>query len=66
MEVAEIQPWLFRVEPLEGESLSHFLGRFRYCNELTPTGLGKAAGLGGAIVDNFLFTPLLSLSGVSK
>ncbi|KAB8319516.1 hypothetical protein SD81_011805 [Tolypothrix campylonemoides VB511288] len=49
MEVTEIQSWLFRVEPLEGESLSHFLGRFRRANDLTPTGLGKAAGLGGAI-----------------
>jgi hypothetical protein len=49
MEVAEIQPWLFQIEPLEGESLSHFLGRFRRANDLTPTGLGKAAGLGGAI-----------------
>jgi hypothetical protein len=38
MEVTEIQSWLFRVEPLGGESLSHFLGRFRRANELTPTG----------------------------
>jgi len=49
MEVTEIQSWLFQVEPLEGESLSHFLGRFRRANDLTPTGLGKAAGIGGAI-----------------
>ncbi len=49
MEVAEIQPWLFRVEPYEGESLSHFLGRFRRANDLTPTGLGKAVGFGGAM-----------------
>lgn len=38
-----------RVKPFEGESLSHFLGRFRRANDLTPSGLGKAAGLGGAI-----------------
>ena len=25
----EIQPWLFAIAPLPGESLSHFLGRFR-------------------------------------
>jgi hypothetical protein len=43
MEAIDIQPWLFRVEPLEGESLSHFLGRFRRANELTPTRLGKMA-----------------------
>ena len=49
IEAIDIQPWLFRVEPLEGESLSHFLGRFRRANELTPTRLGKMAGLGGAI-----------------
>ncbi|WP_331001391.1 hypothetical protein [Nostoc sp. WHI] len=49
MEVGEINPWLFQVEPYQGESLSHFLGRFRQVNDLTPTGLGKAAGLGGAI-----------------
>jgi hypothetical protein len=29
MEVDEIQHWLFQIEPLAGESLSHFLGRFR-------------------------------------
>jgi hypothetical protein len=49
MEAMDIQPWVFRVEPLSGESLSHFLGRFRRANELTPTGLGKIVGLGGAI-----------------
>lgn len=59
MEVPEIQPWLFQVEPLEGESISHFLGRFRRANELTPTGLGKAAGVGGAIArwEKFRFNP---------
>lgn len=59
MEVPEIQPWLFQIEPLEGESLSHFLGRFRRANDLTPTGLGKAAGLGGAIArwEKFRFNP---------
>ncbi|HAX78807.1 MAG TPA: hypothetical protein DCY88_24005 [Cyanobacteria bacterium UBA11372] len=59
MEEAEIEPWLFRLEPLEGESLSHFLGRFRRANNLTPTGLGKMAGLGGAIArwEKFRFNP---------
>ncbi|MEG4108990.1 TniQ family protein [Microcoleus sp. S13_C5] len=59
MESIEIQPWLFRVEPLEGESLSHFLGRFRQANELTPNRLGKMAGLGGAIArwEKFRFNP---------
>ena len=63
MEAIEIEPWLFRVEPLEGESLSHFLGRFRRANELTPTGLGKMARLGGAIArwEKFRFNPPPSL-----
>jgi hypothetical protein len=59
MEVVEIQPWLFQIEPLQGESLSHFLGRFRRANNLTPTGLGKATKLGGAIArwEKFRFNP---------
>ncbi|MEH2060035.1 MAG: TniQ family protein [Nostoc sp.] len=62
MEVENIKPWLFRVQPYQGESLSHFLGRFRRANDLTPTGLGKAAGLGGAIArwEKFRFNPLPS------
>ena len=59
MEVPEIQPWLFQIEPLPGESLSHFLGRFRRANDLTPSGLGKAAELGGAVArwEKFRFNP---------
>ncbi|MCC5638709.1 TniQ family protein [Nostoc sp. CHAB 5844] len=59
MEVENIKPWLFRVQPYQGESLSHFLGRFRQANDLTPNGLGKAAGLGGAIArwEKFRFNP---------
>lgn len=59
MEVSEIQPWFFQVEPLKGESLSHFLGRFRRANDLTTTGLGKPAGIGGAIArwEKFRFNP---------
>ncbi|MEH1889003.1 MAG: TniQ family protein [Nostoc sp.] len=59
MEVENIKPWLFRVQPYQGESLSHFLGRFRRANDLTPTGLGKATGLGGAIArwEKFRFNP---------
>jgi hypothetical protein len=62
MEAIDIQPWMFRVEPLEGESLSHFLGRFRRANELTPNGLGKMAGLGSAIArwEKFYLNPFPS------
>ena len=57
-----IQPWLFQVEPLEGESLSHFLGRFRRANDLTPSGLSKIAGLGVAIArwEKFYHNPFPS------
>lgn len=44
-----IQPWLFPIEPYEGESLSHFLGRFRHPNHLTPSGLGQLAGIGAVV-----------------
>ncbi|MEM6591170.1 MAG: TniQ family protein [Cyanobacteria bacterium P01_C01_bin.73] len=44
-----IQPWLFEVEPYEGESLSHFLGRFRRQNHLTVTGLGQMASIGAVV-----------------
>ena len=44
-----IQPWLFQVEPYEGESFSHFLGRFRRPNHLTPSGLGQLAGIGAVV-----------------
>lgn len=59
MEASDIQPWLFRVEPFEGESLSHFLGRFRRANDLTTSGLGKAAGVGAVIArwEKFRFNP---------
>ena len=33
----EIQPWLFAIAPLPGESISHFLGRFRRRNHLSPS-----------------------------
>lgn len=45
----EIQPWLFAIAPREGESLSHFLGRFRRENNLSALGLGKEAGIGAVV-----------------
>jgi hypothetical protein len=44
-----IHPWLFQIEPYEGESLSHFLGRFRRPNHLTPSGLGQLASIGAVV-----------------
>lgn len=68
MEAKEIQPWFFQVEPLEGESISHFLGRFRRANELSPTGLGRSAGLGAAIArwEKFRFNPRPTLQQLEK
>lgn len=37
----QIQNWLFILVPYEGESISHFLGRFRRENALTTGGLGQ-------------------------
>ncbi len=45
----DIRPWLFPVEPMQGESLSHFLGRIQRRNHLTPGGLGELAGIGAKI-----------------
>jgi hypothetical protein len=46
---SEIQPWLFAIAPLPGESLSHFLGRFRRRNHLTPNSLGQIAKIGAVV-----------------
>jgi hypothetical protein len=45
----EIQSWLLSLEPFAGESLSHFLGRFRRQNHLSPSALGDLAGVGAVI-----------------
>lgn len=59
----EIQPWLFAIAPLEGESLSHFLGRFRRENDLSASGLGKEAGIGAVVArwEKFYLNPFPSL-----
>ncbi|BAZ48747.1 hypothetical protein NIES4103_13560 [Nostoc sp. NIES-4103] len=49
MEIGAEEPRFFEVEPLNGESLSHFLGRFRRENYLTSSQLGKLTGLGAVI-----------------
>ncbi|MBD2655535.1 TniQ family protein [Synechocystis sp. FACHB-383] len=45
----ELKPWLFRVEPLPGESLSHFLGRVRQRNHISASELGTLAGIGAVV-----------------
>ena len=59
----DIQPWLFAITPLEGESLSHFLGRFRRENDLSASGLGREAGIGAVVArwEKFHLNPFPSL-----
>ncbi len=54
-----IPPWVFTVEPYDGESLSHFLGRFRRANYASPSELGQKTGLGGVLArwEKFRFIP---------
>ena len=49
MEDTAKQPRFFQIELFQGESLSHFLGRFRRQNYLTATQFGKLTGLGAII-----------------
>ena len=69
--IDEIQLWLFLVEALEGESFSHFLGRFRRRNHLTPSALGQLAGIGAVVArwERFHLNPFPSvkeLEGLAK
>ncbi len=59
MEENEIHTWWFLVEPLDDESISHYLGRFRRENELSTTQLGKISGLGAVVGrwEKFRFNP---------
>jgi len=41
----ESEDWVFRVEVQKGESLGHFLGRFRRLNELTHKVLAEHLGI---------------------
>lgn len=49
MGIGAEEPRFFEIEPLDGESLSHFLGRFRRENYLTSSQLSKLTGLGAVI-----------------
>ena len=58
-ETIDIKPWFFHTDPYEGESISHFIGRFRRENFLPSTALGRASGLGGVVSrwEKFRFNP---------
>lgn len=59
MAAPDVKPWLFIIQPYEGESLSHFLGRFRRANHLSPAGLGRLTGIGAVVGrwERFHFNP---------
>lgn len=62
MKTTNQELWLTRVEPLEGESISHFLGRFRGAkgNRFSAaSGLGQVAGLGAILArwEKLYFSP---------
>jgi len=71
-EAPQHPPWY--LEPFEGESISHYFGRYRrqeIISASTPSSLGKAAGIGTALSrwEKFHFNPrptLKELQAMSK
>ena len=49
MDASSVPAWVFTVEPYEGESISHFLGRFRQANYSSSHELGQKSGLGAVV-----------------
>ena len=64
----EVQSWLLAIEPFSGESLSHFLGRFRLQNYLSPSALGNLAGVGAVISrwEKFYLNPFPSAAHIES
>lgn len=48
-EIYNFETWINIVEPLPGESISHFLGRFERANLLTGYQIGREAGVGAIV-----------------
>jgi transcriptional regulator with XRE-family HTH domain len=64
-----LQPWISRLDPYPGESLSHYLGRFREENVLTIGRLAADAGLGGVLIkrlEYFRHNPFPTVSQLEK
>jgi len=61
-ELYDFEPWSITVEPLPGESISHYLGRVERENEWTGYLVGKAAGIGAVLNrwKRFYFNPFPS------
>ena len=71
MKEKEDELWLTRIEPFEGESISHFLGRFRRAkgNRFSAaSGLGKVAGLGAVLArwEKFYLNPFPTQEELQK
>lgn len=49
MEIYNFEPWCDLVDPYEGESISHFLGRFERANQWTGYQIGLGAGIGAVV-----------------
>lgn len=58
-ELYDFGPWCCRIEPYEGESISHYLGRVERANLWTAFQIGKNTGLGGTIArwEKLYFNP---------
>lgn len=66
---AIIEPWIYRVAPYQGESLSHYLGRFREANCLSVSRLAEEAGLGSVFIkrlEYFRHNPFPTASQLEK
>ncbi|BAZ18300.1 hypothetical protein NIES4071_101850 (plasmid) [Calothrix sp. NIES-4071] len=48
-QIYDFETWLNVLEPLPGESISHFIGRFERANLLTANQIGKEAKIGAVV-----------------
>lgn len=65
----EIQPWLYQIRSYPGESLSHYLGRFRRANDLSASALGAEASLGSVLIkrlEHFRLNPFPTAGQIEK
>ncbi len=64
-----LQPWIYRLAPYSGESLSHYLGRFREANCLSVSRLAEEARLGSVFIkrlEHFRHNPFPTASQLEK
>lgn len=64
-----LQPWICRLAPYSGESLSNYLGRFREANCLSVSRLAEEAGLGSVFIkrlEHFRHNPFPTASQLEK